>query len=60
MINYVDIVIIILIAALLYGCIRSLLPSKRTGRPACSCGCDCSTCALNCMHQAVMKRNCNS
>ena len=60
MINFADIIVVILLAALLYACIRSVLPDRKTGRSRCSCGGNCSSCALNCMAQAVIKRKCNS
>ena len=60
MISFADIIVVILLAALLYVCIRSVLPDRKTGRSCCSCGGNCSSCALNCMAQAVIKRKCNS
>ena len=55
MINFADIIVLALVAALLYVCIRNVLPSKKTGCSSC-CG-NCASCALNCMHQAIAKKN---
>ena len=44
--NFGNIITILLIAGLLYACVRSLIREKRSGLPA--CGRNCAGCTLCC------------
>lgn len=44
--NMVNIVIILIIVALLYLCIRNLIKDKKSG--VCSCGKSCESCGMLC------------
>ena len=48
--NLANIIIIVLLAALLSLCVRSLIRQKKAGLPSCACGKNCATCALRCQH----------
>ena len=47
MVNTIDIIVLILIAGLLYICIRNVLPGKKKG--CSSCCVSCSSCSM-CIH----------
>ncbi len=55
--NLANIVIIILILALIYACIRSLVNQRKSGLPSCACGKNCSSCSLACAHGTDPKKN---
>ena len=48
--NIPNIIAILLIAALLHACVKSLLKAKKQGLPSCACGKNCSACALRYLH----------
>lgn len=55
--NMVNIIILLMIGALLYVCIRSLINQKKSGLPSCACGKNCATCALGCAHLMNNKKS---
>ena len=53
--NLGNIITILLIAGLLYLCLRSLIRQKRSGLPACACGRNCAGCTLCCAKRTGAK-----
>ncbi|MBQ6479322.1 MAG: FeoB-associated Cys-rich membrane protein [Erysipelotrichaceae bacterium] len=51
--NFADIIVLALVAALLYVCIRNILPGKKVGCSSC-CG-NCASCSM-CMHMSELRK----
>ena len=48
--NIANIHVLLAVALLVYACIRSLVKTRKSGRPSCGCGGNCANCALACLH----------
>ena len=44
-----DIIVIALVAAALFFCIRTIVRRKKSGASSCGCGCGCAGCGGGCL-----------
>ena len=44
--NWVNILVIALVAVMVFFAARSLIKDKKAGKSSCGCGCSCANCAL--------------